>query len=249
MLVQETVSDHSWIPIAKWHRQGLTLQKSSGRRSSNLLDQVPVMSATVLGLEILLNEPCIDLRMASDLVLSDVGATLQVLRLVGQEYEFATENLSSMADCLAGLDAGTWFHEISVHTFACDDDHAAITCLYYHCRLVARFARLVAESLQGVSPEEAYLVGLLHEMEALPNALGWHARERLMDGLLPPFVLSAIRSANDSSSVWKLILNAAHELAARNADCDPSAIHDFGSIGITCSRFVPVVEAYVCAGL
>jgi len=251
MLNQEINANHSWIPIAKWHRQGLTLQKPSGRKSSNLLEQVPVMSATVLGLEILLNEPSIDLGMASDLVLSDVGATLRVLRLVGKEYECATEHLSSMADCLAGLDASTWFHEVSAHTFACDDDHTAVTSLYYHCRLVARYARLVAESLQGVSPDEAYLVGLLHEMETLPAALGWPAQDLQLEGSLPPFVLSAIRSSNHSSSSdWKFILKAAHELAADNEECDPSVIHDFGSVGITCSRpFVPVAEACTYAGL
>ena len=249
MLNQEINPSHSWIPIAKWRRQGLTLQKPSGRKSSNLMEHVPVMSATVLGLEILLNEPCIDLRMASDLVLSDVGATLRVLRLVGKEYECANEYLSSMADCLAGLDAGTWFHEISAHTFACDDDHTAVASLYHHCRLVARYARLVAESLQGVSPEEAYLVGLLHEMESLPGALGWPARDLQLEGSLPPFVLSAICSAS-SSSDWSFILKAAHELATDNQECDPSVIHDFGSVGITCSRpFVPVAEACVYAGL
>jgi hypothetical protein len=250
MLNQEIDSNHNWIPIPRWHSPGLTLQKPSGRKSSNLLEQVPVMSATVLGLEILLNEPCIDLRMASDLVLSDVGATLQVLRLVRNEYEFATEPLSSMGDCLAGLDASTWFHEISARTFACDDDHIAITSLYYHCRLVARYARLVAESLQGVSPEEAYLVGLLHEMETLPTTLGWPSHDLQWESSLPPFVLAAMRSADKSSSAWKFILKAAHELAADNEECDPSAIHDFGSVGITCSRpFLPVTEACVCAGL
>ena len=64
------------------------------------------MSATVLGLEILLHEPCIDLRMASELVLSDVGATIQILRLVGREYEFATEHPCRMGDCIASLDCG-----------------------------------------------------------------------------------------------------------------------------------------------
>ncbi len=183
------------------------------------------MSATVLGLEILLHEPCIDLRMASELVLSDVGATIQILRLIGREYEFATEHPYRMGDCLASLDAGTWFDAISARTFACDREHAATTALWNHCRLVAQYAQLVAESLDGISPEEAYLVGLLHEIGAIPKVLSWpndglddseSASLLAMEGSLPLFVLSAIQSTNDSgsSSTWKIVLTSAHELAS-----------------------------------
>jgi hypothetical protein len=239
----DTLTDHSWIPSSAWRRVGLP-QKKFTRRKVDLLDDVPVMSATVLGLEILLHEPCIDLRMASDLVLSDVGATIQVLRLVGREYELPTEHPCRMGDCIASLDSSTWFDAVSARTFACDREHAAATSLWNHCRLVAQYAQLVAESLDGVSPEEAYLVGLLHEIGAIPNALGWPngglgARESTalltMEGSLPLFVLSAIRGMNDScsSSIWKFILNAAHELAGARADFDPSTFHDFSSIGIS----------------
>lgn len=202
------------------------------------------MSATVLGLEILLHEPCIDLRMASELVLSDVGATIQVLRLVGREYELATEHPCRMGDCLASLDSSTWFEAVSARTFACDQEHAAITSLWNHSRLVAQYAQLVAESLDHMSPEAAYLVGLLHEIEAIPTVLGWTNRNLgvrnsgallTMEGSLPVFVLTAIRSVNDtcSASVWKFILNAAHELAGARTEFDPTAFHDFASLGIS----------------
>ena len=88
-----------------------------------------------------------------------------------------TEHPCRMGDCLASLDAGTWFDAISARTFACDSEHAATTSLWNHSRLVAQYAQLVAESLEGISPEEAYLVGLLHEIVAIPNVLGWPRRE------------------------------------------------------------------------
>lgn len=222
MLIQaiDKQTDHSWIPTTEWRRPCRSQHKS--------LDDVPVMSATVLGLEMLLHEPCIDLRLASELVLSDVGATLRILRLVGNEYEFATEPLCRMGDCLASLDAGTWFDAISARTLACDHEHAS--SLWYHCRLVAQYAQLVAESLDGVSPEEAYLVGLLHEIETIPKVLGWANEGLRLESALPPFVLSAIRTMNDpcSSSIWKFILTAAHKLAGTETDFDP----DFAATGL-----------------
>jgi len=254
-------TDHSWIPSSAWRRLGSPQQKKFARKKVDLLDDVPVMPATVLGLEILLHEPCIDLQMASELVLSDVGATIQILRLVGREYELATEHPCRMGDCLASLDAGTWFDAISARTFACDREHAATSSLWNHSRLVARYAQLVAESLDGISPEDAYLVGLLHEIEAIPHVLGWPdegpgSRESAallaMEGSLPLFVLSAVRSMNDSYSPsrWRLVLSAAHELAGVRTGFDPSPSHDPGSLGIRSHwrPFVPTAADCVLAG-
>jgi hypothetical protein len=250
----DAVTDHSWIPSSAWHRIG-SPEKKFTRKKVDLLDDVPVMSATVLGLEILLHEPCIDLRMASELVLSDVGATIQVLRLVGREYELATEHPCRMGDCIAGLDSGAWFDAVSARTFPCDREHAAATSLWSHCRLVAQYAQLVAESLDGISAEEAYLVGLLHEIGAIPKVLGWPSRglggrdsAALLTSSLPLFVLSAIHSMNDScsSSVWKFVLTAAHELAGARTDYDPSAFHDVASPEVRSSWRMRVVAAADC---
>ena len=194
------------------------------------------MSATVLGLEMLLQDSCIDLRMATDLILSDVGATIQILRMIGREYEYAAERPSRMGDCIASLDVSAWFDAISARTFACDRAHAATTAVWRHSRLVAQYAQLVAESLDGVSPEDAYLVGLLHGIGDIPAALGWPGCGRggtdagalsAMEGTLPLFVLAAIHSINDSSSSsgWRFILTAAHELAGSRMDLVPFALH------------------------
>jgi hypothetical protein len=202
---------------------------------------VPVMSLTVLGLDLLLQEPCIDLRMASELVLSDVGATIQVLRLIGREYGFSGERPSRMDECIASLDVGAWFGAVSARTFACDGEHAAITAVWKHCRVVAQYAQLVAESLEGVSSEEAYLVGLLHEIGAIPTVLGWQkgasgpSPQFAMEGSLPQFVLAALSSVKDlsPSSTWRFILSAAHDLAGAKMDFDASLLQDISSTGIS----------------
>ena len=237
MVLDQTVDpaiDHSWIPSSAWQCLQFPKPSKLEQEGANYLDDVPVMPATVLGLEMLLYEPCIDLRKASELVLSDVGATIQILRLIDQEYEFAAERPSRMGECIASLDAGAWFGAVSARTFACDREHSATTAVWKHCRSVAQYAQLIAESLDGIPPEDAYLVGLLHEIEAIGTVLGWPngspgARDPgdlcAIEGVLPLFALSAMQSVNDScpSSTWKLILSAAHELAGVRTDPDAFA--------------------------
>ncbi len=199
--------------------------KCSPNHPLDLLQNIPVMSATVLALDNLLHDPCVDLQRAAQLILSDVGATIQILLLVGKEFDDSAQCLCRMGDCLASLDVGTWFGAISAApSFSGDDRHTAMTAVWKHCRLVAQYAQLVAESLDGICPEDAYLVGLLHEIEALPRVLGWPNTDQTawcaMEGSLPLFVLLAMRGVHDGSplSTWRFILADAHELAGATSD-------------------------------
>lgn len=216
--------NHSWIPSSTWRSLHFRERMTLTPISSHCPVDVPVMAATVLGLDLLLQESSIDLRLASELVLGDVGATIQVLRLVGSEYEFAGERPRKMHECLASLDVATWFGAVSRQTFGCDSQHAATNALWNHCHLVAQYSQLVASSLGGVSSEDAYLVGLLHESRAIPSVLGWESIEEgpagesaahSIEGSLPLFVLAALRcvKAAHPLSTWRFILSKAHELA------------------------------------
>lgn len=79
----EPVMDQSWIPSFALRDLHFGEQESPVREKMDFLNDVPVMSATVLGLQMLLHDPFIDLRKVSALILSDVGATIQILRLIG----------------------------------------------------------------------------------------------------------------------------------------------------------------------
>lgn len=228
----DTINDHSWVPSSAWQGPHLLEQERYAQKRADFLDEVPVMSATVLGLEMLLQDSYVDLGMATELVLSDVGATIQILRQIGREYDFPAERPTRMGDCLASLDVDVWFGAISARTFVCDRKHAATTAVWRHSRLVAQYAQLVAESLDGVSSEDAYLVGLLHGIGDIPASLGWPDCGRAgnsmsalsaMEGTLPLFVLDAIHStsAGASSPGWRFILTAAHELAGSRIDMIP----------------------------
>jgi hypothetical protein len=148
-----------------------------------------------------------------------------------------------MGDCIASLDLGTWFGAMSARTFAFEGQNSAATAFWKHGRLIAQYAQLVAESLDRISPENAYLVGLLHEVGTIPKLLGWSdgvsgasdpVALSALEGSLPLFVLAAIRSVNDccESSTWKFILNAAHELAGVRADFDESALDEIQTMGM-----------------
>lgn len=206
---------------------------------SDFLDHVPVMPATVFGLEMLLQERNIDLQVASDIVLSDVGATIHTLRLVRREYETATERPNRMCECIAGLDAALWFETISTRISTGGREHAATTEIWKHCRSVAQCARFVAESMDDVSPDDAYLVGLLHGIKAIPAALDWSEDQwcramSMMEETLPSFVLAAMRDDDHvaGSSVWQFILTAAHRLSASLVDSYEPVLGNMSSMVI-----------------
>jgi hypothetical protein len=208
----------SWNASCSWHRLPSAKKKSVAKINEDLLDEVPVMPATILCLEMLLREPLVDLKRVSEIILSDVGATIQILRLIGEGYDFDEERPRRMGDCLASLEVGTWFAAISARTYVCDREHAETTELWKHCRLVGQCAQLAADWLECVSGEDAYLVGLLHGIGAIPSVLGWPGGPGVlfgMEGALPAFVFNAMRSPDDSSlsSDWRFILSVAQELA------------------------------------
>jgi len=223
-------------PSCTWQRLPSAREKSVAELNEDLLDEVPVMPATILCLEMTLNEPSVDLSRASEIVLSDVGATIQVLRLIGGGYDFDEGRPRRMADCLASLDIDTWFGAISAHAIACDREHAETTALWKHCRLVGQYAKLVAEWLECISGEDAYLVGLLHGIGAIPYVLGWPGGSGVpfaMEGALPMFVLNAMRNLDDSSLSpdWRFILTVAQELAGPPQCLAPASVvglHPFG---------------------
>lgn len=231
---------HGVSPSCAWRRLPSVREKSVAEMNEDLLDEVPVMPETILCLEMIVNEPSVDLRRASEIVLSDVGATIQILRLIGGGYDVDEQRPRRMADCLASLDVGTWFGAISSRAFACDPEHAETTALWRHCRLVGQYAKLVAEWLECVSGEDAYLVGLLHGIGAIPSVLGWPGGPGVlfaMEGALPLFVFNAMRNLDESSfsSDWRFILTVAKELAGPQQFSPPTSVDDVHAIGI-CSN-------------
>jgi c-di-GMP-related signal transduction protein len=193
------------------------------------LPNLPIMTATRLRLELLLADSVVDLKGVTEVILADAGATLQILRLIGEEYPNEDDRPRRIEDCIVSLSMARCYQTIC----ASNCGHAgAYVAEWQHCRRTAEYARELAREMEGFLPEEAYLVGLLYRVGRFPQVLGWEIErtspvedEALGVMLafhwnLPGFVVSAIREQQEAtgSSRWVKILRLADELACRPVD-------------------------------
>jgi HD-like signal output (HDOD) protein len=191
------------------------------------LPGVPVLSETLLVLELMAQQPSADLREISRVVLADVGATLEVLRLAGREYGVAEGRPSRIEDCISDLGLNRCV-EAMVQTAVHDRSNPAIAEFWGHSREVAECSRLAAEETVDTNPDEAYMVGLLHAMNLLPALLGWRdavAGSGALAGLmlakkwaLPHCVIDFFTETHTTSypTRWSEIVRKAHHRARRS---------------------------------
>ena len=188
--------------------------------SADTLPHVPTLVATRLQLELLFQEPLIDLRAVSEVILSDAGATLQILRLIGEEYPHEEDRPTRIEDCIASLNMDSCYDAVCASSIPHDP---GVLEQWQHFRRVAQCAKELAKCVEGFSPEEAYLVGLLYEVGQLPRLLGWKSslssmiESRALAVMLaeywhlPGYLLAAIREQQEavSPSQWSEILQMA----------------------------------------
>ena len=109
--------------------------------------------------------------------------------------------------------------------------------------------------IESISPEDAYLVGLLHGIGAIPKVMGWSnggpdARDPgalfEIEGLLPLFVLAALRSVNDPrpSSIWRFVLTTAHELAGAKPDFHEPSYYETNPLALGAARRTRSLPGY-----
>ena len=187
------------------------------------LPDIPIMPSTRLQLELLLQEPVLDLRAVSEVVLEDVGATLQILRLIGEEYAVEDERPIRIEDCIASLNAETWFHAVCASTLI---QNSKLVDAWQHAKRIGYYAEQLATNEEGLRPGEGYLIGLLHEVGRLPELLGWQsASDSSPEGQpaseplgallaqhwhLPSCVVEATRE-QEAPGIFAKLLKAAHD--------------------------------------
>ena len=218
--------------------------------AGDALPHMPILAATRLQLELLLQERSVQLKDMAEIILADAGATLQVLRLIGEEYPNEEERPTRIEDCIVSLNRERWYEVVC----AAGTSHSAPLLMeWQHCRRIAECARELARCMDNFQPEEAYLVGLLFRMGRFPRLLGWrpvgdlarvnvgdvhlgedHAVSLMLAEYwhLPAYLLSALREQapaaqpnRDSVAGWAGILQGAQELAERaQASCSGVAL-------------------------
>jgi HDOD domain len=194
---------------------------------SFVLSDVPALPATVIMLELLLDQPTVDLAAVSEVVLSDLGATLQILRTRSENWDQDEEQSCRVPARLVALGKDVILEAITPFAVVGPDFPVGADFeLWEHSRLVAECARAIAPGFQGVDPEKAYLAGLLHEIGRLPEVLGDCDRPRgesevavaeylIREWALPRCVTGTLtpraESASDTAEITKVVA-IAHEL-------------------------------------
>lgn len=227
--------------------------RGSGERGQIIslvnLPDVPVMPETLLLLDLGAQEKPVDLGEMTRVVLSDSGATLQILRLAGRERAFGEERPTRIEDCISALGVQACVETVSRRTLSRAKDNPAIMETWLHAKQTAESCKQIAEKMTGsISPNEAYLTGLLHELGSLPAILDWEpmlaettdpdlAGLKLAENwFLPECVVdyfSELRNLRTGSR-WTGIVQRAHEMSelsseGRSIDDEPeSRMNAFG---------------------
>jgi hypothetical protein len=190
------------------------------------LPDVPVLSGTLLSMELAIGQRSADLAQVSQLVLSDLGATLQILRHAGRENSIDS-HLQRVEDCIVELGLEGCLDVIANCPIASGPRFNSVYSAWERARETAFIARFVAEKLAlNVAAEDAYLVGLAHGIGSLPKILEWDCMSQIGDdsdlaGLriaeawhLPNCISEyfLVRMASKSRTEWTKIVDCALDL-------------------------------------
>lgn len=198
------------------------------------LPDVPALPETLLQMELQLHEFSIDLREISQLILNDVGATLQILRLAARESGGIDGWPLRIEDCISFLGLEACLHAAGHRTVLSEARHRGVIELWAHGREVAHLCRKLAGAADGsIHPEEAWWVGQMHVLGLLPGILGWQWPDNAAGSWadkgfklaelwsLPLCVQDFFAAAQrpDAESRWSALVRKAHGMARLTARC------------------------------
>ncbi len=210
-------------------RDGFTAYRRFQRDLFQELPDVPVLPETLLLMDLRAHERQVNLREVSQLVLSDLGAALQIFRAAGDGNLDPEDRPRRIEDCISLLGMDGCLETMSSRTVRRGLHKGAVLESWTHARKIATYCGLMAEDFAaGVAPDQAYLVGLFHELGSLPRVLGWNqavvdASDMASAGLriaeewaLPRCVREYFCELQVPSRMnrWSTLLHTAHELAS-----------------------------------
>jgi hypothetical protein len=166
---------------------------------------IPALAGTLVELELLLKRQPIDLESVTSLIRSDLGLTVQVLRT--SRFETDSDELWRISDCVIHL--GQRLLELTpplCWAKECRHAYAEAEAFWMHAKLVATVAQTTATCLYelDVNPEQAFLSGLMHNIERLPQVLKFTGfecepcgiQDWVLDCNLPSFVNAIVETAH-----------------------------------------------------
>jgi hypothetical protein len=185
---------------------------------------VPVLPETLLRMELMSHEFSVDLQEISQLVLSDLGATVQILRFAARECPDPEDRPSRIEDCISALGVQASIRAAGQKSVLSAARQPGAMEVWAHARKVAQACQSLASVMGTVPVEEAYLVGLTHALGSLPGLLGWPGRDRAASRLaecwsLPLCVqeFAAAWDRSDSDNLWVALVRSAHRQVRRSS--------------------------------
>jgi hypothetical protein len=174
-------------------------------------EDIPALAATLVQLELLLKPQIADLEAITRLVLSDIGLTIQVLRYSRSEAVVSDE-LWRISDCVIHMGSKLLGLAKPLCSRVEDREHFYTTAnaFWKHAKLIATVAEKTASYFHklDVNPEQAYVSGLMYNLEQLPEILdpgvspgfdrnACNLQEWVSDWNLPSFITDVLETAHD----------------------------------------------------
>ena len=144
------------------------------------LPDVPVQPETLLRMELQMSERPVDLTEITRVILSDPGAALQVVRLAGREYRPDARTWGRIEECIVDLGLQACFEAMSNIVATECVSKAELYDLWAHSREIANVCQMLAYQTPRCNrANDAYLVGLFHDLGALPAILAWDREKEI----------------------------------------------------------------------
>ena len=135
---------------------------------------LPVSPATLLELDLLLGLRTFDVPSVAEVILSDLGAVLQLLRNATHQ----DKDPSGIEGCIVRLGPQKLRAALAPKSPAeASRANAQVAELWRRAQLTAELARVLSRRFATIGPADAYLAGLLHEMGRIPAILSWKVQE------------------------------------------------------------------------
>ena len=141
------------------------------------LPALPVLPETRLFMELSVGESSVGLAEMTAVILRDLGATLQILRVADGEADSCEGCLNRLEDCISALGVQDCMRALTEEVSVRSGLRPEVRQAWEHARQIAEASKaLVADETSALSERDAYLVGLFHELDELPALLGWEPR-------------------------------------------------------------------------
>jgi HDOD domain len=158
------------------NRPFLVHRRSACHRYFDGQPAIPVMPATMAQLDLLLGQAVLELDAITESILGDPGATLQLLRVTARSRDGADCSFSQVSDSVVHLGRMGLRRALPLLLpSAPAGRNRAAWQLWRRAQITAELSRLLASRSTAVSPDQARMAGLLHEVGRLPMILGWRA--------------------------------------------------------------------------